>query len=71
MRRCIIELALAIFIVVVSANYLRLYDTGAWFDPIRAVEIAEVASLYFFATLGGSYTIWRVHKQWRYCIYGE
>lgn len=65
MKRYIVELALAIALVIVSAAHLHLYYVGAWYDPSRIIELGEVAFLYAFIILGASYTIWRKCKHWK------
>ncbi len=65
MKRYIVESFIAINLAVISAAHLRLYYIGVWYDPIKAVEIAEVVFLYIFIVLGVSYFIWRFIKQWK------
>lgn len=63
MKRFIIEFIMAWVLIIYSADLLYLYYIGAWHDPIKAIELTEIALLYFFIVLGVSYIIWRVRKE--------
>jgi hypothetical protein len=47
-----IAFALAVLLAVNSGDLLYLYFIGAWHDPIKWLEYAEVASEFLFAISG-------------------
>jgi len=59
MKRYIMQLVLSMIIVALSANLLNLYYAGAWYDPIKVIEITEVVLLYACVFLGSSYFTWQ------------
>ena len=40
------------FLVILSADVLYLYYSGAWYDPYILIEISEVVLLYLFSIIG-------------------
>lgn len=48
----IVDAVLMGILVVLSADILYLYYSGAWYDPIILIEISEVALLYLFSIVG-------------------
>lgn len=56
MRKLILKKVLRIsapmFLMVTSADILYLYYAGGWYDPIRAIEVAEIILLYLLVCLG-------------------
>ena len=39
-------------LVVLSADVLYLYYSGAWYDPYVFIEISEIVLLYSFSLIG-------------------
>lgn len=39
-------------LVVLSADLLYLYYSGAWYDPYAFIEISEIVLLYLFSIFG-------------------
>lgn len=50
---------IAMMLAVTAIDLLCLYYKGAWYDPLKIIETAEVVLLYVFAVLGLGYTVWR------------
>jgi len=50
--RKVLNLAVSIFLVVVSANLLYLYYAGYWYDPNQVIVAIELVFLWIFITLG-------------------
>ena len=48
----IIDVILMGILVVLSADILYLYYSGAWYDPYLFIEISEVVLLYSFSLVG-------------------
>lgn len=48
----IIDVILMGILVVLSADILYLYYSGAWYDPYIFIEISEVVLLYSFSLIG-------------------
>lgn len=48
----IIDVILMGILVVLSADMLYLYYSGAWYDPHIFIEISEVVLLYSFSLIG-------------------
>lgn len=48
----ILNLATSIFLTVLAIDLLYLYYSGAWYEPIKAIEYSEVAFLYMLIILG-------------------
>lgn len=65
MKRCLIETALALFLLVYAADLLYLYFNGHWYDPVRLIELAEVVILVMTIPACLIYVIWRVRKELR------
>ena len=69
MKRCIVELATAMFLAGLALGLLIQYYRGGWSDSNRIIVIAEIAILCALFALGASYTVWRVTreviKQWK------
>ena len=62
MIRLIVEFAISIFLVVLAVDLLYLYYAGAWYDPIKIIEVTEVVLLYVIAILGIGYFVWRSYR---------
>ena len=52
MLRIFFELITQLLLAVLAADLLYLYSCGSWYDPIKAIEIAEVILLSFIVILG-------------------
>ena len=69
MKRCIIELAISTFLIILAVDLLYLYYMGAWFSPPSVTMspsiLAELISLWSLIALGVGYAIWRFRKQWK------
>ena len=63
--RIVVELLITMMLVVTVADLLYLYYRGVWYDPNKAIEVAEVALLYIFMAGGLSYFVWRVRAELR------
>ena len=48
----IVDVILMGILVVLSADILYLYYSGAWYDPYTLIEISEVVLLYVFLAVG-------------------
>jgi len=48
----IVDAILMGVLVVLSADILYLYYSGAWYDPNILIEISEVVLLYLFTIVG-------------------
>ena len=48
----IIDVFLMGILVVLSADLLYLYYSGAWYDPYAFIEISEIVLLYLFSIFG-------------------
>ena len=48
----IVDAILMGVLVVLSADILYLYYSGAWYDPYILIEISEVVLLYLFTIVG-------------------
>jgi len=55
----IVDVILMGILVVLSADILYLYYSGAWYDPYTLIEITEVVLLYVLLVVG---TIQIVYK---------
>jgi len=51
MLRIFFELITPLLLAVLAADLLYLYS-HVWYDPIKAIEIAELIALSFIAILG-------------------
>ena len=58
-----IEPIIAMMLAVTAIDLLCLYYKGAWHDPLKIIETAEVVLLYTFAVSGLSYTVWRYRSE--------
>ena len=52
----LIEIITDTLLIILPADLLYLYFMGAWYDPIRAIEVTELVILWGAMLLG----IWRV-----------
>ena len=48
----IIDVFLMGVLVVLAADLLYLYYSGAWYDPYAFIEISEIVLLYLFTIFG-------------------
>jgi hypothetical protein len=46
------RLVVRLLLTILAGDLLYLYYAGSWYDPIRAIEIAEVILLYVFIVTG-------------------
>ena len=58
-----VDLIIAMMLTVTAIDLLYLYYQGAWHDPLKIIETAEVVLLYAFAVSGLSYTVWRYRSE--------
>ena len=48
----IVDVILMGILVVLAADLLYLYYSGAWYDPYAFIEISEIVLLYLFTIFG-------------------
>ena len=58
MRKLFEDLMSDILLVVLAGDLLYLYFGGAWYDPNRAIELAELAALSLIVLWG----FWRFYR---------
>lgn len=46
MKKRFVSMLGDVFLVVLAGDLLYLYYAGAWYDPVRWVEVSEVVLLY-------------------------
>ena len=54
-KRFFIEVVTTALLIAIPANELRLYYIGVWYEPIKALEVAELVILYLIPL----FAIWR------------
>jgi len=59
-----LNLIVSVFLMVLSADLLRLYFTGAWYDPNLYIETAEIICLFILGLLGIVGTALNMRKIW-------
>ena len=50
--RKVIGLFMNLLVTILAVDLLYLYYSGGWYDPIKWIEITEVAFLYLFVVAG-------------------
>jgi len=48
-----------------AGDLLLLYFRGAWYDPMKLIEVSEVTCLFLFVVLGITQTVMEVKRFWR------
>jgi hypothetical protein len=48
----IINMAVSLFLSVLSGDLLYLYFAGGWYDPSKLIEYSEVVLLFILAVVG-------------------
>ena len=64
-----LELSLWTMAVVLAGNLLQLYFAGAWYDPIKWIEVSELVLLFMIMLAGIAKIICRLiklHKEIRH-----
>ena len=62
MIRFVVEITLVLMLAVTSADILYLYYRGAWYDPVKAIEVVEIVLMYAFIIASLIYVVWRIRR---------
>ena len=62
--RFIVEFTLVLMLVILALDLLYLYYGGYWYDPVKAIEMAEVILLWIFVGGGLGYIVYRIREEW-------